>query len=274
MGRVGHKRSDKDNGSDSSSQFNQKYKTAISKPMPQDNVFRNVGAPVAGPSRDEKALSTAEEKEAGVTPRRSTRGARRGSTRRSSGWNRYWSGGSGLNILGFSSKRTTFGSDRSSESHYSVDRLPSTAGMTQVSAMPAPLKINDRPELNRVMSGSPTIAYQSSKFPAREMSGQIERSGSVSSMSSYAEDRHDAFSSGVPASVHEQNTWTPVERQEWALGRAQSSYSQSDYNNTLPGSSTNFSNFPAPPQNGKQRQPPPTSTDMSWLNLGGDSSRI
>jgi len=269
MGRYGHKRGgDKGNGSlgsDSSSQFNKKYKTAISKPIPQEQPMTMR----AGPARQEKGVSFAAAEEPAPTPkpRGSARGGRRGSTRRSSGWNRYWSGGSAMNILGFGSKRTTYeGSDRSSDSQYSEQRLPSQ--ITQVSAVPMPLKLGDRPpELNRVMSGSPTIAYQSTSFPlTREMSGTIERPGSSSTISSFNDDRQDAFSSGVPASVHEQNAWTPFDKPVWGSRPAPSNYSESVYATTLHHQSTAPTvPLPQPPQ--RQQQ----SSDMSWLNLGGNT---
>lgn len=289
MGRVGHKRGDDKNGSlgsDSSSQFNRKYKTAISKPIPQapipqEEPFRPPTQIFVEPTRDEKAVSfaakdvtAAEEREAVPRPRGSTKGGRRGSTRRSSGWNRYWSGGSSLNILGFGSKRTTYeGSDRSSDSEYSIQRMPSQA--TQASALPRPLNLGERPELNRVMSGSPTIAHQTNKFPlTREMSAQLERSNSVGSFSSYNDDRHDAFSSGIPASVHEQNSWMPVQGQNW--GR-DSNYSESVYANTLGRNTANYqreTRFPAPgypPPGQAPDRPTPSPQDMSWLNLGGET---
>jgi len=271
MGRYGHKRGgdkgDGSLGSDSSSQFNKKYKTAISKPIPQEHPMTMR----AGPARQEKGVSFAAADESASTnkPRGSTRGGRRGSTRRSSGWNRYWSGGSALNILGFGSKRTTYeGSDRSSDSQYSDQRLPSQ--ITQVSAVPMPLKLADRPpELNRVMSGSPTIAYQSTKFPlTREMSGTIERPGSTSTISSFNDDRNDAFSSGVPASVHEQNAWTPFDKPAWGSRPAPSNYSESVYATTIHHQST-APNLPLPQP--PQRQPAQQSSDMSWLNLGGNT---
>jgi hypothetical protein len=274
MGRYGHKRGgDKGNGSlgsDSSSQFNKKYKTAISKPIPQDQMTMR-----AGPARQEKGVSFGAVEEPTPTPklRGSTRGGRRGSTRRSSGWNRYWSGGSAMNILGFGSKRTTYeGSDRSSDSQYSDQRLPSQ--ITQASAVPMPLKLNERPpELNRVMSGSPTIAYQSSKFPlSREMSGTIERPGSTSTVSSFNDDRADAFSSGVPASVHEQqNAWNSFDRPGWGSRPAPpSNYSESVYDPTGHQSTAPSYPLPQPPQ----RHPAQQSSDMSWLNLGGSNTRM
>jgi hypothetical protein len=269
MGRYGHKRGgDKANGSlgsDSSSQFNKKYKTAISKPIPQEQPMTMR----AGPARQDKGVSfaaAAEEPAPTPRPRGSTKGGRRGSTRRSSGWNRYWSGGSAMNILGFGSKRTTYeGSDRSSDSHYSDQRLPSQ--ITQGSAVPMPLKLADRPpELNRVMSGSPTIAYHSRPL-TREMSGTIERPGSVSTVSSYNDDRNDAFSSGVPASVHEQNAWTPFDKPAWGSRPAPSNYPENVYATKLHQSTV--PNFPPPPP--PQRQPAQQPSDRSWLNLGGNT---
>ncbi|KAL5320709.1 hypothetical protein ACEPPN_011519 [Leptodophora sp. 'Broadleaf-Isolate-01'] len=266
MGRAGHNR-ENENGNDASSHSNKNYKNNISKPMPQEEPYLNA-------TRDEKTVSFVEDRgpgpssglPSGPRPRGSTRGGRRGSTRRSSGWNRYWSGGSSLNILGFGSKRTTYeGSDRSSE--YSIHQMP-----TRNSAIVPPLKIGDRPELNRVMSGSPTVAHPSSKFPlSGEMSGKIERSGSISSMSSFNDDRHDAFSSGIPASVNEQNAWTPVGGSGGWNTRA-SNYSESVYAPTVSRNTGTFNNRDTrfPGAEPAVPQVPPTA-DMSWLNLGGNS---
>lgn len=279
MGRVGgHKRGgEKGNGSvgsESSSQFNKKYKTAISNPIPQERPIHVLGG-LSRPIRDGRASPIAEERDTTPRPRGSPRGGRRGSTRRSSGWNRYWSGGSALNIIGFGSRRTTYGSD-DSDSQYSDNRRPSQ--VTQTSAMVPPLKLGGPPELNRVPSGSPTVANTSDNFPISSgLSGQISRSGSISSISSFNDDDHrDAFSSGVPASVHEHTSWTPVDRHDWAGGRAPSTaYVDSMYATTLPRSTvTDFpreTRFPAPPSS--QRPPAQQSniSDMSWLNLGGDS---
>ena len=273
MRGMSHKRGgDKGNGStgsDSSSQFNKKYKTAISNPIPQRT---SNGRGAVESSREEKGISFADENKA-VTRPRGSRGARRGSTRRSSGWNRYWSGGSAMSILGFGSKRTTYEESETS-SHYSDQRLPSQ--ITQNSATVPPLKLGGQPELNRVVSGSPRFAPQADRPPlSREMTGTIHRPESASSTSSFDDnDRRDAFSSGVPASVHEQSSWTPVDRQDWGPGgRAPSNaYSESNYATTV-GRNSNFpreSNFPRPPNNPRAPAAPVTS-DMSWLNLGGES---
>lgn len=252
MGRVGsHKRGDGgDKGSDASSQFNKKFRAEISNPIPQRQPYANFQQPVG----NGRGASTVEER--GAIPRpHASRGGRGGSTRRSSGWDRYWSGGSAMNILGFGSKRTTYeeGSAGDSESFYSEHRLPSQvpSQATQPSAVVPPLKLG-QPELNKVASGSPRIAHTSSQYPlTREMSGQIERPGSLNSLSSYEDDdRHDAFSSGVPASVHETTSWGPIDRHDWR------------------GNNANETRFPGAPSNRHVAQ---HSSDMSWLNLGGDS---
>lgn len=159
-----------------------------------------------------------------------------------------------MNILGFGSKRTTYDdSAGDSDSFYSEQRHPSQvpSQATQPSAVVPPLKIG-QPELNKVSSGSPRFAHTSSQYPiSREMSGQIERPGSINSLSSYEDDdRHDAFSSGVPASVRETTSWGPIDRQDWHLP------------------STRETRFPAPPTG---RGTTTHTSDMSWLNLGGES---
>ncbi|KAG9243380.1 hypothetical protein BJ878DRAFT_535250 [Calycina marina] len=218
MGRTGTKKSERiSKESAASSQFN-KYKNAISKPIPQEQTI----ARSTEESRDEQPPA---DPTSVARPR--GKEARRGSTRRSSGWNRYWSGGSALSILGIGTKRTTFASDAESSSQYSHHRA------TQESASVPPFQIDHPPPLNRgVTSGSPTVEYTSSRYPlTREMSGQIERS-SIGSDSSWSDDdRRDAFSSGVPASVHEPNTsWDPMDRPAWGTGREQSTaYSESNY---------------------------------------------
>lgn len=272
MGRSGQRRGDRGSlGSSSSSQFNKKYKHAISNPIPQDQ-FHGFG--VAG--QINTAEKPATDGPSVAVPRPRGKEGRRGSTRRSSGWNRYWSGGSALNILGFGSKRATIGSDPDTTSQYS-DHRPSHvtqhSATTQSSAMVPPLRLAG-PELNRVASGSPTVANHSSSYPlTREMSGQIERS-SIASESSYDDDdRRDAFSSGIPASVHEQNSWNPVDRPDWNAGRGHSNaYTESVYTTAFPRSTV--ATFPRPPPTNGQQQPPVPLSDMSWLNLGNEHSRV
>jgi hypothetical protein len=271
-------------GSDSSSTFNKNYKTAISKPIPQSNL-----GPMGRFSGGERAVSFAPEvpapSSAPVPRARTSLNGRRGSTRRSSGWNRYWSGGSALNILGFGTKRNTNYSstsdNRASGSQYSDVGLPTST--TQASAMVPPLNFH-RPagRLSRVASNSPTIAHASSDFPLKEgIVGRIERPGSSDSVSSYNEYR-DTVSSGIPASIHQEYPWTPVGGNGWEGGGGtvpSVAYSQSSYATILPrGRVAEHSSHTAVPESTGATAPPlplQQSSDMSWLNLGaGEPTRM
>lgn len=284
LGRAGHKRGEKSSGSvgsNTSSQFNKKFRKDISNPIPQEQPLDMYG--------DQSRLTTeravepprvVSSKPPLTRPRGDSKAARRGSTRRSSGWNTYWSGGAGaMSILGFGSKRNTYNSDsgESEGSQYSESR---PGHLTQSSAGVPPLKFG-QPEINSVRSGSPTVANMSRVPLAREHTGQIERHNSIggSSFSSFGEDdrRNDAFSSGIPASVTEHDSWGPVDRQDWAKPpRGMSNaYTESVYAQTMPRSTMpgfpRDTQFPLPPTS---PQYPPAHTqkpsDMSWLNLGTD----
>ncbi|KAL3419223.1 pre-mRNA splicing factor CLF1 [Phlyctema vagabunda] len=287
LGRVGHNRGASKGmasiRSESSSQFNKNYKTAISNPIPQESypvlapptLVAASLPPVATVEREEKTASVVQDRS--IRRPRASGAGKRGSTRRSSGWNRYWSGGSALNILGFGSKRSTYDDGASDiDSQYTEDRRPSV--ITQHSAMPPPLRIPGQPEINRVASGSPRLATAPDQFAIREgVSGQIDHSDSRSSTSTY-HDRHDAFSSGIPESFVE--PYSGIGRPDWGTDRVPSdAYTNSVYGATLPrGTGSPFpqeSRFvaPAPPPQQQQQQwrQPQTSSDMSWLNLGADS---
>ncbi|KAF9879104.1 pre-mRNA splicing factor clf1 [Colletotrichum karsti] len=243
------------------------FKSTISKPMPQVNEVPSL----APPSRDEKGVSFAADT---VEPRPTTRGnpGRPGETRRSSGWNRYWSGGSALNILGFgNSKRTTVDSETS---HYSNKNritqdsatVPPLHLITQDLSTVPPIRHDGRPELNRVVSGSPTVSDYSNQIPFRDgVSAKIESPRRPTS------DASSGYSSGIPESVRD--TWDPIggSKKPWGADRAPSSvYAESLYPTSLAPS------IPSRPQQGHpsgvSQQPPlamaSTSSDMSWLNLG------
>jgi hypothetical protein len=265
MGRVGQqnkslsrKPSNESRRTSTSSMFNKQFKSTISKPLPQ-----LADHPALQQSREEKGVSFAPNlSEPRPQPRENIM-LRQGSTRRSSGWNRYWSGGSALNLLGFgASKRTTVDSDQSS-------RYSNNNRITQDSATVPPLTLNfeGREKLSRVHSGSPTISQYPNKIPLKEgMAGKIERPMSQESLSGY--------SSGIPASVHD--TWDPaVTKKPWGADRAPSiAYNSSYYPTTSLAPSSTSSR---PPANGLSRQPQlamaTTSSDMSWLNLGDYARR-
>ncbi|WYZ34527.1 hypothetical protein EsH8_I_000803 [Colletotrichum jinshuiense] len=246
------------------------FKSTIGKPIPH----MNEPPALSPPSRDEKGVSFAADV---VEPRPTPRGApvgRAGETRRSSGWNRYWSGGSALNILGFgNSKRTTVDSDRSS--HYSNAQqknritqdsatVPPLHLITQDLSTVPPIQHDGRPELSRVVSGSPTVSTYSNQIPFRDgVSGKIESPRRPTS------DASSGYSSGIPESVRD--TWDPISASKpWGANRAPSSvYAESLYPTSL-APSIPSRQLVAP--NGVSQQPPlakaSTSTDMSWLNLG------
>ncbi|KAI1112489.1 hypothetical protein F5Y14DRAFT_270292 [Nemania sp. NC0429] len=184
--------------------------------------------------------------------------------RRSSGWNRYWSGGS-ASIMGFGSasksRPVTEVSDESSR--YSDPRR------TLDSAAVAPLQVSveGRPSFHYVKSGSPTVSQFDPKI--REgLSGQIERPVSaVSAVSS------SGYSSGIPPSVHE--AWDPTMPQKpWGSDRAPSSaYSNSIISEGLYPTGLGLPSANQPPVGASvSRQPQSAvasiSNDMSWLNLG------
>ncbi|GKT55330.1 pre-mRNA splicing factor CLF1 [Colletotrichum tofieldiae] len=243
------------------------FKSTIGKPMPQ----MHEQSALSPPSRDEKGVSFAADV---VEPRPTPRGApvgRTGETRRSSGWNRYWSGGSALNILGFgNSKRTTVDSDRSS--HYSSTNyknritqdsatVPPLHLITQDLSTVPPIQHDGRPELSRVVSGSPTVSNYSNQIPFRD--DRIPRRPTSDASSGY--------SSGIPESVRE--TWDPTgPSRPWGADRAPSSvYADSLYPTSLAPSLPNRQTQTDVPI-GVSQQPPlamaSTSSDMSWLNLG------
>lgn len=248
--------------------LNAEFKKSISKPIPQtheanpfspSNPFADPTSPIRSPPpRDEKGVAFSRDV---VEPRpRANKPDEPEGPRRSSGWNRYWSGGSTLNILGFgngASKRTSDASSRYSTSNATANRI------TQDSATVPHLNVGPlsgpKPEFNRVNSGSPTISHYT---PHKEMKGSIERPMSQESGMS-------GYSSGIPASVHEQ--WDPTSGSKpWGSVRAPSSAYNSVYSTApLPISS----DAPRPPlPSGVSTQPQlamaSTSSDMSWLNLG------
>ena len=245
------------------------FKSTISKPVARDSTHS------AWPrAEDAKGVSFAPDT---AEPRPRTRNPNldpQDSTRRSSGWNRYWSGGSALNILGFgngnggaagNNKRLTIESQRESGSS---DR--SQYRITQDSAtVPHITVCEPRASFSRVNSGSPTIAHHDSRLK-ESLSAPIERPVSMLSDGS-------AYSSGVPASVQE--AWDPTQAgKPWGSNdRAPSGA----YGTALtPASSGSKQSLQALAPTGMSRQPQlttaSTSSDMSWLNLGdrGNNSHI
>lgn len=261
MGRVGQHKPQK---------LSNDFKSQISKPILQPQQ-----APILSVT-DEKG-DPFDDSAAELRPQEGLAGADEG-TRRSSGWNKYWSGGSALNILGYgaseppapaaapaqaSAQRATVVSDRSShysQSHYSQAPTTRNARATQDSATVPPLNFEAPLGMSRVNTGSPVVSSYP-EIPWKEgMSGKIERPVSaVSALSATS----SGYSSGIPESVQE--SWDPTHAgKSWGANRAPSSaYAPSIVSG-------------AQPQGlGVSKQPKlataSTSNDMSWLNLGENS---
>ncbi|KAM4059059.1 pre-mRNA splicing factor CLF1 [Hirsutella rhossiliensis] len=260
MGRVGKDRPGLSrrlsNGTNRSSvsSLHKILKSTISKPIPQSTTHpalvgqdeRNVAfAPDVGKPRPRPRNLPAEAND---------------STRRSSGWNRYWSGGSALQMLGLGpAKRNTALSDQSSR--YSEAGNP--IKVRQDSATVPPLNLDGRPEVSNVVSGSPMVSQFANDVRSEGMTGKIVRLASRGS---------SGYSSGVPESVNE--TWDPAEAGNWGANRAPaaSAYAPSYYFGASGGAVAR-----PPPPSGVSQQPQlamaATSSDMSWLNLGDQSRR-
>ncbi|PFH61445.1 hypothetical protein XA68_17349 [Ophiocordyceps unilateralis] len=240
MGRVGKdkgltRKMSHDTNRSSDSSLHKKLKSTISKPIPQAAAY-----PVlAGP--DDRNASLAPKV---VEPRTWNRAEAHDTTRRSSGWNRYWSGGSALQILGLGpTRRNTSMSERSS--HYS----DGGNRVRQDSATVPPLTMDGRPEVNSVAVNSPSVSRFATAAATEGMSGRIVRPASPAS---------SGYTSGIPESVVD--GWDTAEAgTEWASAGGGH------------GSSYYAATGRAPPS-GVSKQPQlataATSTDMSWLNLG------
>ncbi|KAK3945287.1 hypothetical protein QBC46DRAFT_115039 [Diplogelasinospora grovesii] len=287
------------------------FKSTISKPIPHVAQREIVPVPQLQPppqpqpqpelqTRDEKGVSFAPNTQ-GEPRQRNPASAvaldrKDGSTRRSSGWNRYWSGGSALNILGFgngnngnggnggNNKRTTATSEQSSRYSGASDDTHMHR-ITQDSATVPPLQVYDyepRASFSRVNSGSPTIAHFNNDRLQPGMRGKIEThtaheerpvSLAVSELS------EGGYSSGIPASVHE--AWDPTDlmaSKPWGTDRAPSSAYSSVSTYTTPLAPASYSSSGGansarqaaqqPPKPQQQQQQPVMRDDMSWLNLG------
>ncbi|KAH8176114.1 pre-mRNA splicing factor clf1 [Sarocladium implicatum] len=263
MGRMGNqkqtntRKTSHDTARTSISSLHKQFKSTISKPIPH-------AEPTVIEDPEERNASPANTQPP-VRPRNAPPTAQDG-TRRSSGWNRYWSGGSALQILGFGGgKRNTGVSEQSSRYSESPHTNPR---VTQDSATVPPLNFEGRASMHRVNSGSPVVSQYAPKLPIREgLSGKIERPVSRGSSAGY--------SSGIPESVND--AWDPTTGDRpWGADRAPSSaYVPSYYHATTFTPSQTASNQAHPPS-GVSKQPQlamASTSDMSWLNLG-DQSRV
>lgn len=216
--------------------------------QPRQATTQGVLAPPSSSSGGASSVSPQAEQPAGFQ--------RNGSIRRSSGWNRYWSGGSALNMMGFNNNRKSSQAagleDRTSaytsqtgtqpsdqESVYSRDSRGQSRAISDHEAFrPPPLNFGQgSTRMSQVSTGSPKITQpsQSRDFPLQSgRIGHVRGTSDVSSLSSYQEDPIDAFSSGVPTSEPEAQQWNPLAAHEWNGVRGTSSvYTDGEF--PLPG---------------------------------------
>ncbi|KAH0542727.1 hypothetical protein FGG08_002866 [Glutinoglossum americanum] len=202
---------------------------------------------------------------------------------RSSGWSRYFSGNPGTNLMHMNSGRSTYTEgSRSSDSHsqYSESRVASQRVRESMTVPPLHYgRFSSGENLNNVPSASPTIRDSAADnhgtgLALTACSAEVRRPGSVSTISSSG--REDAFSSGIPASIHEPLPWSPVARPERDARATSSIYTDSARNTTIqrdsavtmfpmPGPGVTVTDFDMP------HEGPRNNTDMSWLNLSGSA---
>ncbi|CAH0049577.1 unnamed protein product [Clonostachys solani] len=253
------------------SSLHKQLKSTISKPIPQVNVnpiMASSPAPAYGRAvGQERSLTGGQPRAPGMTlavPEGEEE------MRGSSGWDRYWSGGSALQVLGFGQKRSTVVSEHSS--HYSQNSGPNpnqASRVTQDSATVPPLNIEGRASYARVNSGNVIVTGNSHQIPLPGgLSGKIERPVSKAS---------SGYSSGVPESVTD--GWEAATGSKpWGTERAPSSAYNSTF--SLGGAIAQQQEYSSsrPHRSGVSTQPQlamaSKSSDMSWLNIGAlDPSR-
>lgn len=252
-------------------------KSQISGPIPTMTMPAIAGPtlqPFAPGARQEKGVSftndTLDPQAASRLPAHQQEGMRR-----SSGWNRYWSGDSAaLNILGYGNSVPNRNTGVSEGSHYSTADAAVFAHndvqsdprnrRTQDSATVPPLNMPEgRPRFSRVNSGSPTV----SSHPSIISNGM---SGHIGNRPASADSSLSGYSSGVPASV--QDNWDPtaLSSRPWTGQRATSSMYSVNQFPIPPGSPGPMPPMPRNIPSGVSQQPQlhkAHTSDMSWLNL-------
>ncbi|PSR91921.1 hypothetical protein BD289DRAFT_201320 [Coniella lustricola] len=248
----------------------------ISGPMPA----------IAGPplgargtaARDEKGVSFSADTFEPATTLRVPANQQDG-IRRSSGWNRYWSGESGaLNILGYGNNNNNNATAANRNTVTSEGSRYSTNDpgvnlhnrRTQDSATVPPLNVIDGPpRFGRVNSGSPTT----SNYPSGVSAGIAAR---INNRPHSGESDLSGYSSGIPASVHDSWDPTALTSRPFAGGRATSSMYSTGFP-LPPGSPGQQPPMPRYTGNGISQQPQLAeahTSDMSWLNLGDKHNRL
>jgi hypothetical protein len=186
--------------------------------------------------------------------------------RRSSGWNRYWSGTSELEVPG--------GGD---DGHHDASRVASSLytdvpnnRITQDSAA-LPSYYESRPELNHVHSGSPTISSYPPGAVREGMAGTIERPGSSDSDNFNHYTGHSAQTSResvAEAWPSVPKPWFPGHSPDVPMGGGLTAPPPAPAPARPPPARPLYSGISQQPQLSEAER----SSDMSWLNLGENGS--
>lgn len=187
------------------------------------------------------------------------------------GWSKYFQDG-GADGLTTDSPRTTMNSDISqiTKSDYRGSMWPHEVPERTTIALSA---LDGPRPLGQVPSGSPSTEYLPSFESGHIHQAQAAHISSAESASFVSEeeddhDRHDAFSSGVPQSVHDGTQWT---HQPWNLRPPSSNYTDSFYQSSAVDARSHgrrSSGILHSDTDGYSRNN--VNSDMSWLNLHGD----
>jgi hypothetical protein len=274
------------------SKSNSSFGSGIFSKGSRNKSSLNVGVPGPGPNEkgvsfaltNTKAAPTASA-HAPIAPIPRVPNSTDGSGKqRSSGWSRYFSGNPGMNLIHMNSGRSTYTEgSRSSDSHSQYSETRVTSQRLRESMTVPPLhygRFSSGENLNNVPSASPTIRDSATEHRGTGLaltdglSAEVRRNGSFSTVSSAG--REDAFSSGIPASIHEPMPWSPVARRERDERATSSVYTDSARNTTIqresaitmfpmPGPNVTVTDFDLPLEGSRNH------SDMSWLNLGGNA---
>ncbi len=197
---------------------------------------------------------------------------------RSSGWSRYFSGNSATNLVNLNSARRPYSnhsrSSHGSHSQYTDSRVNSAGPHGSAEVPPLDLgRYSSGRELVRAATNSPTLGQSPTHTPGETgiamtapMRAQISRLPSDSTISSVEK----AFSSGIPASVHEKSTWTPVTGDPWAERIPSSVYTDSSHGAPLPRDASSLSR----PRHSNQNTLPPHEDITSIFPTPGPSGSV
>ena len=171
------------------------------------------------------------------------------------GWSQYFQDNNATNLSNMQDQRSTYHTDEDrSQSYYRGSYWPHGSAEIQPLALG---RFEDGRQVNNVPFASPSIEHPASNgrgtglavsegMPAIMSSGDSHSAISEGEEDVQEHDRADAFSSGVPASVHEDRSWNPIDSKTYSSSERtpSSTYTESVYPGTL--RDTQLSAFPMP----------------------------